>query len=251
MRHALWLLLAGAVLLASGVAVAGKPDSSASGITVMLDVDFAPDVASRSGRPRGVRLDYHFLAGNPQTGERLPAIRDTRLRFHNGFRFNGPLFRKCALGAAEPADCPSRSRVGRGDVVVDARPAAAEPIRLELLVYNTRPRRGNTRFLFFTQADDTVVSKLLAEVVTDPTGPYREALVLDLGPPEQQQFAIREINLRTLNRRTRTRVGERSVRRYLLEAPRRCRGSWRTADAVDYANGESLVAADASPCDSR
>lgn len=249
MRHALWLVLAGAVLLGSGVAVAGKPDSAPSGITVMLDVDFGPDVASGPGRPRGVRLDYHFLAGNPQTGERLPAIRDTRLRFHNGFRFNGPLFIQCSPGAAEPADCPSRARVGSGDVLVDARPAAAEPIRLRLLVYNTRPRRGNTRFLFFTQANGTVVSKLFAEVVTDPAGPYREALVLDLGPPDQQGFAIREINLRTLNKSVGTRVGARNVRRYLLEAPRGCRGSWRTADTVDYANGESLVAADASPCD--
>lgn len=249
MRHALWLVLAGALLLGGGVAMAGKPDSAPSGITVMLDVDFAPDVASGPGRPRGVRLDYHFLAGNPQTGERLPAIRDTRLRFHNGFRFNGPLFSRCSPGAAEPADCPSRSRVGSGDVVVDARPAAADPLRLELLVYNTRPRRGNTRFQFFTQANGTVVSRLVAEVATDPTGPYREALVLDLGPPDQQGFAIREINLRTLNRSVWTRVDGRSVRRYLLEAPRRCRGSWRTADSVEYANGESLVAADASPCD--
>jgi hypothetical protein len=248
-RCVLGLVLAGAVLLGTGVAVAGRPDSAPSGITVMLDVDFAPDVASAPRRPRGVRLDYHFLAGNPQTGERLPAIRDTRLRFQRGFRFNGPLFRRCSPSAAEPADCPSRSRVGRGDVVVDARPAAAAPMRLGLLVYNTRPRRGNTRFLFFAQANGTVVSKLFAEVVTDPTGPYREALVLDLGPPDQQAFAIREINLRTLNRRVRTRVNGRSVRRYLLEAPRRCRGSWRTADAVDYANGESLVAADTSPCD--
>jgi hypothetical protein len=251
MRHGLWLLLAGAVLLGAGVAVAGKPDSGPSGITVMLDVDFRPNMASRAGRPRGVGLDYHFLAGNPQTGERLPAISDTRLRFHNGFRFNGPLFIQCPPGAAEPADCPARSRVGRGDVVVDARPAAADPIRLELLVYNTTPRRGNTRFVFFTQADGTVVSRLFAEVVTDPTGPYREALVLDLGPPEQQGFAIREINLRTVNRSVRTRTGGRAVRRYLLEAPRRCRSWWRTADAVDYANGESLVATDASPCDSR
>jgi hypothetical protein len=92
------------------------------------------------------------------------------------------------------------------------------------------------------------VSKVFAEVVTDPTGPYREALVLDLGPPEQQGFAIREINLRTFERSVRTRVGGRNARRYLLEAPRRCRGSWRTADAVEYANGETLVAADASPC---
>jgi hypothetical protein len=42
------------------------------------------------------------------------------------------------------------------------------------------------------------VSKLVGEVVTDPTGPYGEALVLDLGPPDEQQFAVREINLRTL-----------------------------------------------------
>ena len=250
MRRALCLVLA-AVMLGSGVAVAGKPDSAPSGITVMLDVDFGPDVASEAGRPRGVRLDYHFLAGNPQTGERLPAIRDTRLRFHRGFRFNGPLFVQCPPGAAEPADCPSRSRVGTGDVVVDARPAAPDPVRLGLLVYNTTPRRGNTRFLFFTHADGTVVSKLFAEVVTDPTGPYREALVLDLGPPDQQGFAVREINLRTLNRSVLTRVGGRSTRRYLLEAPRRCRGSWRTADFVEYANGESLLAADASPCDPR
>jgi hypothetical protein len=217
----------------------------------MLDIDFGPDVASAPGRPRGVRLDYHFVAGNPQTGERLPAICDTRLRFHNGFRFNGRLFAQCSPGAGEPADCPSRSRVGSGDVVVDARPAAADPIRLELLAYNTRPRRRNTRFLFFAQAGGTVVSKLVGEVVTDPTGPYGEALVLDLGPPDEQQFAVREINLRTLHRSVQTRVGGRTVRRYLLEAPRRCRGSWRSADAVDYTNGESLVAADASPCDMR
>jgi hypothetical protein len=141
--------------------------------------------------------------------------------------------------------------VGSGDVVVDARPAAADPIRLELLAYNTRPRRRNTRFLFFAQAGGTVVSKLVGEVVTDPTGPYGEALVLDLGPPDEQQFAVREINLRTLNRSVQTRVGGRTARRYLLEAPRRCRGSWRTADSVEYANGESLLAADASPCDPR
>jgi hypothetical protein len=249
-RHAVWLAL-GALLLAGGVAVAGRPDSAPSGITVMLDVDFRPDVASAPGRPRGVGLDYHFVAGNAQTGERLPAIRDTRLRFHRGFRFNGRLFRMCSPDAAEPADCPSRSRVGRGDIVVDARPAVAAPIRLELLVYNTRPRRGKTRFVFFTQANGTVVSRLFAEVVTDPTGPYRETLVLDLGPPEGQGFAIREINLRTINRSVWTRVGGRSVRRFLLEAPRRCRGWWKTADAVDYANGESLVAGDASPCDPR
>jgi hypothetical protein len=250
-RHALWLVLAGAVSLGGGVAVAGKPDSAPSGIAVMLDADFGPDVASAPGRPRGVRLDYQFLAGNPQTGERLPAIRETQLRFHRGFRFNGPLFVQCSPGAAEPADCPARSRVGSGDIVVDARPAAADPIRLRLLVYNTTPRRGNSRFLFFTQANGTVVAKLFGEVVTDPTGPYREALVLDLGPPDQQGFAIREINLRTLNRRVRTRVGTRNLHRYLIEAPMSCRGSWRTADAVQYANGESLVAADASPCDPR
>jgi hypothetical protein len=65
-------------MLGGGVAIAGKPDSAPSGITEMLDVDFFPDVASRAGRPRGARLDYHFLAGNPQTGERLPAIRGPR-----------------------------------------------------------------------------------------------------------------------------------------------------------------------------
>lgn len=139
--------------------------------------------------------------------------------------------------------------MGTGDVLVDARPAAGDPVRLGLLVYNTTPRRGNTRFLFFTLSDGTVVSKLFAEVITDPAGPYREALVLDLGAPDQQGFAVREINLRTLNRSVLTRVGGRSTRRYLLEAPRRCRGSWRTADFVEYANGESLLAADASPCD--
>jgi hypothetical protein len=95
------------------------------------------------------------------------------------------------------------------------------------------------------------VSKLVGEVVTDPTGPYGEALVLDLGRPTSSNSRSREINLRTLNRSVQTNVGGRTVRRYLLEAPRRCRGSWRSADAVDYTNGESPVAADASPCDMR
>jgi hypothetical protein len=39
-----------------------------------------------------------------------------------------------------------------------------------------RPRRRNTRFLFFAQAGGTVVSKLVGEVVTDPTGPYDEVM---------------------------------------------------------------------------
>jgi hypothetical protein len=251
MWRATGVVLASAVLLGGGVAVAGKPDSAPSGITVMLDVDFSPDVASGPSRPRGVAIDYHFLAGNPQTGERLPAIRDTRLRFQNGFRFNGRLFAQCPPNADKPADCPSGSRVGTGDALLDARPTVADPIRLELLAYNGKPQGGKTRFLFFTRSNGAVVARLVAEVVTDRTGPYGKALVLDLGPPEQQGFSIRELNLRTVNKSVRTKVGGRVVRRYLLEAPSRCRGSWRTGDFVEYANGESLLAADESPCDSR
>jgi hypothetical protein len=247
-------VLASAVLatlaVMGGVAGAGKPSVTPSGYFSVLDVDVSPPKSSARGRPQGVELTYNNFTGNRLTGQRPETAPSLRVRFQNGFVFNGHLFRKCPLSADAPSDCPSRSRVGRGTAEIDARPTVPSPFPVQTLAYNGELRNGNQTLIIFAQQGTTVLGSLVAELRTEPTGPYRPVLVFDpvTAPPGAPDFNISQFSLRTFDRSRVVRQGGRRVRRHYIEAPRLCRGSWAFALINPLANGETLNATDRDTC---
>jgi hypothetical protein len=193
-----------------------------------------------------VVIEFNSFVGNPTSGERPPTNGPFVVRFQRGFSFHGELFARCPLDAGAPSGCPRASRYGNGDATIDARPALAEPQRVKIVAFNGKPRNGNDTVLFFVLSDGHTLTSVIAELRRQRTGPFRMALVFDDDPAEDP-YTITEFNLRTLRRSVERQQGDRTVQRFLIEAPRRCRGAWAFAD-VTTLDGERVRATDTAPC---
>jgi hypothetical protein len=242
-----FLCVIGATAWGASMAMAGEPTVTPDGDFAVLDVEVFPPIASQGGAPRGVRLGIREFFGNRRTGRRPAVTGGMGFRFPLGMTFHNGLFATCRTDAASPAECPAGARIGTGSIEVDARPAAPDPMTLQLLAYNGARRNGLDTMIFFAVRGGVVLGKQVGELHRDAPGPFGAWLAF-AAPESPPPFTITQLRLRTRDRAVTRRSNGRRVRRHLIEAPATCDGYWSFASWQELADGTSLASTDVTGC---
>jgi hypothetical protein len=231
---------------------AGPPARDDTGFFVKLEVGaFARGAHTRRHR-RGAGLEIDYVTGNDLTSEAPSGgnvLARTEFRAAKGFVVNHrafPICRMAVLAERGPSACPRNSRVGRGTVLIDARPLFPVFPSARIVVVNTT--------WAFSPAIAIWAKTLYGQVsvvrweIRPPRGGFGPSVV---NPPGTKKFTVPEIQLYfrelhlVISGRP-VRHGRRSV--HYLETTTACRGSRLFQLVNTKASGESLVAADAAPC---
>lgn len=241
--------LAGAVLFAGAVAAHAGPIASDGTNQLQLQVRVTPARASEPGAPRAVAvaLRTHLFTAS---GERPPAnVNGITIRFARGMRMDPEALPQCREtafnpappdGALVPSACPEGSEVGRGEAVIDARPAA-QPTTIPVRLFNAtieydvdlQPTPAEPGVIVYAQDVD-------AYFVAVVRGRRLVFQLAQTPPGQTDPFTVSDV---------RTRIG--ALRGEdgspYIRAPRRCTGRWRFSETYTL-DDHRLTARHSVPC---
>lgn len=249
------LIAAVGVLFGAGVAVAGQGATNAQGDFVALNVAVSPPVAGTAKAPRGVGVSLDSFAGNRINGNSPTTTDSIVVRFNRGFKWNGRRFPGCKINPT-PGDvtvCPKSTQVGTGTAEASFAGANGAPptfVPVRLVAYNGKPYQTKAPTLIFIAfINGQPAAELDFRVQQQPTGPYGLAFDdIDFPTAPAAPFTLTKFSVSVPDRTVTRRVRGKKVKLHLVEAPTRCRGSWKFAQTNTFTNASPLTATDSQPC---
>jgi hypothetical protein len=199
------------------------------------------------------RLQFEVDGLAPPIGGRLP--RAMELAAASGFKLNlKALSKRCSEQAAKLNECPRRSLMGKGRLVVEVTtPDAVREALIDINVY-LGPRRKilAVAYVFGWQVVPGTLSAANGIVVTFnplPTGAafpnvsYRlKRIWFDFGAKR----VIKKRRVRLVNGSRRVTIRRRRVN--LIRNPATCRGSWASAVSLGFPDGSETALAAPTAC---
>ena len=243
-------MLTGLALLAiPAFALAGKTATDGTD-TLKIKTKIAPAKASKKkGNARAVEVTFEYLAGTTD-GSRLPDVRSVSAYF-GGVVTNYDAFPKCSeTKASKEGDeaCPPGSLVGAGKATAEVHPpdsaTSKVDVPVDVEVFNgilTTDENGELLgtpkdgLLFYTEVAGTNVAlPFWAEDGNRRVTYYNPDEDGD-PPADNAPYTIKRVEL-VFDKRS-VKKGEKRIP--FMQAPKKCRKSWKTTATNDrYAGGE-------------
>jgi len=235
MRRIVMLTIAG--LMATAAPAGGQTTSAAT--------------PNGAGKASTLHFEVDGLA--PPINGRLPSAMD--LAAASGFKLNlKAVARRCSEQSAKLNECPRRSLIGKGLLLVEVTtPDGVRDASIDLNVYlHSRTRILAVAYVFGWQVVPGSLSVAPGIVVTFdplPTGAafpnvsYRlKRISLDIGAKR----VIKQRRVRRVNGRRRVRVTKRRVA--LIRNPATCRRSWPSSVSLRFPDGSAASLAAPMAC---
>jgi hypothetical protein len=247
------LIAAVGVLSGAGVALAGQGATNQQGDFIALSVAVSPPVAGTAKAPRGVGVSLDSFLGNRINGNTPSTNESVVVRFSKGFKSNGRRFPGCTINATALTVCPKSTQVGTGTAEASIAGANGAPptfVPATVVAYNGKPYQTKAPTLIFIGfLNGEPATELDFRVEQQPTGPYGLAFDdIDFPSAPPAPFALTKFSVSIPDRTVTRRVRGKKVKFHLLEAPTRCRGSWKFAQTNTFTNASPLTATDSQPC---
>lgn len=229
--------------------LAGAPAAQAfSQPTAQLNVG-ATLLDQPRNQPWAVAL---LLGANIDTvdGSEAAPIKKMVFKFPNA-KVNGNDFATCTaakLRAKGPSACPAKSRLGKGEATVDARPLLQTPVLADLDVFNGPGTNASRKILLLGQARQIEVT-LVLEGTLKKLGGGRFGYQLDMPIPDIPTVpGANPATIKKFNVTVQARGRKKGKRTSFIEAPTRCDRFLPFTAAFSFADGQSTNAASNISC---
>jgi len=195
---------------------------------------FAPNKANKSA---GVSANYVITdPALPQP----PVNNRVQISFPKGGKWNGAKFPKCSaskLLARGPKGCPSKSKLGTGTGVGQAKPVVTDPVQAKLTIFN-----GGSSILVYVFPDlgptFVVTCKISSGYNLDCVIPPIKTL------PSAPDAATTTVKTKT----TPKSVKKGGKKIGMVITPKKCKGSWKSTAKFSFTTGETVSAPFSQKC---
>ena len=235
----------------AAVANAGSPTLADNGNVLMLDAAFNPALSSTKRVKQGANLEVHVLYGNLRGNPTADRTSVVDVKLPKDTKINQPLFARCPVATAETQGdakrCPPASKIGTGEVVVDAR-ASNIPDRIvgKIDVYNGATRNGLPTITLIANLtlNGTPFSVELPLEVRK--GPQLVQFDPENRPEGQSAYSIERIDL-NIGKTVNGIIKGRKAKISYFETPSSCKKTW--AFEIGVTNSQQAIRAkDTAPC---
>jgi hypothetical protein len=185
-----------------------------------------------------------------------PALTRQVLRLQRGGKYYGRYFKHCRLArlrAKGPKGCSKRSLIGRGTGTGSAKPIIPN-IKAKLWLFNGERKHGRDHVYIFV-LPDIGPTFVVEGKVKKRKGRYGYELDFKVPPiktlPGVPDASVTGVKTHTYRKRVTVRKHGKKRRRYIIVAPRRCKGKWRAESVFYFADGRVDKQKDSMRCKKR
>jgi hypothetical protein len=172
------------------------------------------------------------------------------IRLQKGGVFGGKYFARCKLAALQargPSACPSKSKIGTGVGMGSAKPIL-DQVSAKLTLFNGEKKGGKDTIYVFTLPDVGPTFVVVGTVAKINKGNFGYQLTFGIDPiktlPNAPDAAIISVKTNTPVKS----VKKRGKKKYLIIAPKTCKGKWAYQGEFQFVNGQKAVVDGSSSC---
>jgi hypothetical protein len=241
-----------ALLAAAGVAIFAIVAVAQGAITQTFTATFK----GKAGKPTSYAVSEGTTLtaddpGYPVGTKGQPPPQKTQiLRVAKGAQFNGKYFARCKLAALQargPSACPPKSKIGTGVGTGSAKPIL-DSVSAKLTLFNGEKKGGKDTIYVFTLPDVGPTVVVVGTVAKINKGKLGYELTFGIDPiktlPNAPDAAI--ISVKTNSPIKSVKKGGK--KRYLIVAPKTCKGKWAYQGEFQFVNGQKAVVDGSAAC---
>jgi hypothetical protein len=172
------------------------------------------------------------------------------LRVQKGVKFGGKYFKRCKLAALQargPSGCPSGSKIGSGTGTGSAKPIL-DSVSAKLTLFNGEKQGGKDTVYVFTLPDVGPTFVVVGTINKINKGQLGYELRFKIDPiktlPNAPDAAIISVKTNTPKKT----VKKGGKKRYLITAPKTCKGKWAYQGEFQFVNGQKAVVDGTQTC---
>jgi hypothetical protein len=179
-----------------------------------------------------------------------PPQKQQIIRLNKGGKFNGKYFRRCRLASLQargPSACSAGSKIGSGTGTGSAKPIV-DSVSAKLTLFNGERKGGKDTVYVFVLPDIGPTFVVVGTIKRINRGGYGHELRFAIDPiktlPNAPDAAIISVKTNTPKKSVR----KSGKKRWLIEAPRTCRGKWRYYGEFRFVNGAKATSQGTMKC---
>jgi hypothetical protein len=215
---------------------------------------FQAKFTGKAGKPTAYQVSENtsLTADDPgyQVKGQPPPQSTQILRVQKGVKFGGKYFARCKLAnlqANGPAGCPSKSKIGTGVGTGSAKPIL-DQVSAKLTLFNGEKKGGKDTVYVFTLPDVGPTFVVVGTISKISKGQLGWELRFKIDPiktlPNAPDAAIISVKTQTP---TKT-IKKNGKKRYLIVAPKTCKGKWAYQGEFLFTNGQKAVVDGTQSC---
>jgi hypothetical protein len=219
-----------------------------------INQTFTATFTSKANKPAA----YNVTEGTTLTADdpgyqvkgQPPPQKTQIIRVAKGVQFNGKYFARCKLAALQargPSACPPASKIGTGTGLGSARPIL-DQVSAKLTLFNGEKKGGKDTVYVFTLPDVGPTFVVVGTVSKISKGQLGYELKFNIDPiktlPNAPDAAIISVKTNTPVKS----VKKRGKKKYLIIAPKTCKGKWAYQGEFQFVNGQKAVVDGSKSC---
>jgi hypothetical protein len=240
------IVLAGAGLAALGIAAVAQ--------AAILQTFVGSVSPAKAGKGVGYKVEYGTTLSAEEPGYKVkgqpPPPTNLTIRTPKGMKFGAKYFARCTLAKLQsqgPKGCPGKSKIGSGQGRGSARPIVTQDVNAKLTIFNGQKMGGKDTIFVFVLPDLGPTFVVVGKV-NPGTGGFGYDLDFTIPPiktlPSAPDAAV--ISVKTnVPRKTVKKGGKK---RFLVTAPKKCKGSWPFEGEFNFADGRSATVSVKQKC---
>jgi hypothetical protein len=215
---------------------------------------FTATFKGKAGKPvaYSVTENTSLTADDPgyQVKGQPPPQKTQIIRVQKGGTFNGKYFARCKLAKLQsqgPSGCPSKSKIGTGVGTGSAKPIL-DSVSAKLTLFNGEKKGGKDTIYVFTLPDVGPTFVVVGTVSKVNKGNFGYELKFGIDPiktlPNAPDAAIISVKTKTPIKS----VKKGGKKKYLIVAPKTCKGKWSYEGEFQFVNGQTAKVAGSKSC---
>jgi hypothetical protein len=209
---------------------------------------------AKAGKPVSLQVKQQTSLSADEPGYKVagqpPPQQAQTIRVNKGFQFNGKYFKRCKLAALQangPAGCPSASKIGTGIGAGSAKPILTK-VDAKLTLFNGEKQGGKDTVYVFTLPTVGPTFVVVGTINKVNKGSYGYELRFKIDPiktlPNAPDAAIVQVRTNTPVKS----VKKSGKKRYLIVAPKTCKGKWSFEGEVKFEDGRTVKVPGTQTC---
>ena len=215
---------------------------------------FTTSFKGKAGKPASYAVSEgtSLTADDPgyQVKGQPPPQKAQLLRVQKGVKFGGKYFARCKLAALQargPSGCPSKSKIGTGVGTGSAKPIL-DSVSAKLTLFNGEKKGGKDTVYVFTLPDVGPTFVVVGTINKINKGQLGWELRFGIDPiktlPNAPDAAIISVKTNTPKKS----VKKGGKKRWLITAPKTCKGKWAYQGEFQFVNGQSATVDGTQSC---
>jgi hypothetical protein len=215
---------------------------------------FTTSFKGKAGKPASYAVSEgtSLTADDPgyQVKGQPPPQKAQLLRVQKGVKFGGKYFARCKLAALQakgPSACPSKSKIGTGTGTGSAKPIL-DQVSAKLTLFNGEKKGGKDTVYVFTLPDVGPTFVVVGTINKINKGQLGWELRFGIDPiktlPNAPDAAIISVKTNTPKKS----VKKGGKKRWLITAPKTCKGKWAYQGEFQFVNGQSATVDGTQSC---